>query len=135
MKTLLGKIHLIVGLLALLIFLYTGYHMRYHIHHLMEASDRLRFSLRGNHIYILWSALLNLGVGTHLKVSAVRWRAALQSAGSLLILAAPILVVLAFYYEPKTGLGRPVIFWAVVAALAGTALHAISRLKDKTWGG
>jgi hypothetical protein len=46
-------LHLLVGVLVLVVFLLTGYYMRFHLHHLMEENERLRFSMRGNHIYIL----------------------------------------------------------------------------------
>jgi len=47
------RVNLYAGWLLILAFVLTGQYMRYVIHPAMEASDRLRFSLRGNHIYIL----------------------------------------------------------------------------------
>jgi uncharacterized membrane protein len=133
-KTPLKGIHLIVGLLALVTFLLTGQYMRYHIHHLMEADERLRFSLRGNHIYILLSALMNLCLGAYLRASFVKWRAYTQLVGSLLVVAATFAVVAAFFFESKASLERPVTLLAMVLALAGTLLHVVatarSQLKD-----
>jgi uncharacterized membrane protein len=130
-KTPLKGIHLSVGLLALVIFLLTGQYMRHSIHHLMEADERLRFSLRGNHVYILLSALLNLCLGAYLRASLVKWRVYTQLTGSLLVLTGTGLIVAAFFFEPKTSLERPVTLLAMVAALTGTMLHVIGTWKEK----
>lgn len=131
MRTPLKSIHLIVGLLALVTFLLTGQHMRYHIHHLIEADERLRFSLRGNHVYILLSALTNLCLGAYLRASFVKWRACTQLVGSLLVIAATFAVVAAFFFESKASLERPMTLLALVAALTGTMLHVIGTWKEQ----
>ena len=124
------KIHIIAGLLTFLLFLFTGYYLDLHVSDLYN-QDRWRFSLRGNHIYILMSALLNLSLGSYLRVSAIRWRAALQLVGSLLILTATALLVLAFFRESKAGLDRPVTLWAMISGLTGTVFHLISVVKER----
>ena len=123
-------IHLVVGVFVLAVFLLTGYHMRFHIHQVMEADERLRFSLRGNHIYILLLGLLNLGLGAYLQVSRTIWRAYLQLVGSLMILAATGLVIVAFFFENKAALERPFTLLTMILALTGTVLHTASRLKE-----
>lgn len=125
-------IHLVVGVFVLAVFLLTGYHMRFHIHHLMEADERLRFSLRGNHIYILLLGLLNLGLGAYLRVSQTVWRAYLQLVGSLMILTATGLVIVAFFFENKASLDRPFTLLTMILALTGTMLHAVSNIQKKT---
>jgi len=130
MRTHFKKIHLLIGLAGVFFFLFTGYYMRVHLPEMhLEGHDRLRFSIRGNHIYILMSALLNLALGSCLRVSEVKWRAVLQTCGSLLVLLTPVLLAVAFFYEPKDGLDRPVSLSAMIAALAGTSFHALSRVK------
>jgi peptidoglycan/LPS O-acetylase OafA/YrhL len=124
-------IHLVVGVFVLAVFLLTGYHMRFHIHHLMEADERLRFSLRGNHIYILLLGLLNLGLGAYLRVSQTVWRAYLQLVGSLMILTATGLVIVAFFFESKASLDRPFTLLTMILALTGTMLHAVSNIQKK----
>ena len=114
------------------VFLLTGYHMRFHIHHLMEANDRFRFSLRGNHIYILLLGLLNLSLGAYLRLSQTIWRAYLQLVGSLMILSATMLVMVAFFFENKELLDRPFTLLAIILALTGTVLHVVSSLQKKT---
>ena len=119
-------LHLVVGVLVLAVFLLTGYHMRFHLHQLMEANDRLRFSLRGNHLYILFLGLLNLCLGAYLRVSQAVWRAYLQLVASLMILSATGLVIIAFFFENKDSLDRPFTLLTVILALTGSALHGIS---------
>ena len=114
------------------VFLLTGYHMKFHIHQVMEADERLRFSLRGNHIYILLLGLLNLSLGAYLKVSQTLWRAYLQLVGSLMILTATGLVIVAFFFENKASVDRPLSLMTMILALIGTVLHAVSSLQKKT---
>lgn len=125
-------IHLAVGVFVIAVFLLTGYHMRFHIHQAMEANDRLRFSLRGNHIYILLLGLLNLSFGAYLKVSQTIWRAYLQLVGSLMILTATGLVIVAFFFENKELLDRPLTLLTIILALIGTVLHAVSSIQKNT---
>jgi hypothetical protein len=125
-------VHLAVGVFVLAVFLLTGYHMRFHVHHLMEANDRLRFSLRGNHIYILLLGLLNLGLGAYLQVSKIIWRAYLQLVGSLMILAATMLVIFAFFFENKELLERPFTLMTIILALTGTVLHVFSSIQKNS---
>ena len=125
-------VHLAVGVFVIAVFLLTGYHMRFHIHHLMEANDRFRFSLRGNHIYILLLGLLNLSLGAYLRLSQTIWRAYLQLVGSLMILSATMLVMVAFFFENKELLDRPFTLLAIILALTGTVLHVVSSLQKKT---
>jgi membrane protein implicated in regulation of membrane protease activity len=131
MKSQLGKTHLLVGLLALIIFLLTGAYMRWRLMPLMEASDRLRFSLRGNHVYILWSALLNLIAGAYLRVAPSGWRAKLQLTGSLLIMLSSAIVIIAFFHESKASPERPITLLAMITALTGTALQVFSTFRER----
>ncbi len=125
-------VHLVVGFFVIAVFLLTGYHMRFHIHDLMEANDRFRFSIRGNHIYILLLGLLNLNLGAYLKVSQTMWRAYVQLVGSLMILAATGLVIVAFFFENKELLERPFTLLSMILTLTGTVLHVVSSIQKKT---
>lgn len=133
LKTPLRNLHLLAGLLGIIVFLLTGYYVRFHIHHLMEADDQLRFSLRGNHIYILLSSLLNLCLGAYLQVSFVRRRALIQYVGSLMVFAATALVVAAFFFESKSSPERPLTRMAVYFVLAGAVLHPVSQVGEQKW--
>jgi hypothetical protein len=125
------SIHLAVGFFVIAIFLLTGYHMKFHIHELMEANDRFRFSIRGNHIYILLLALLNLSLGTYMKVSQIIWRAYLQLVGSLMILSATGLVIVAFFFEDKSNETRPFTLLAIILALLGTVVHVLGKMREQ----
>lgn len=110
-------------------FLYTGYYLRSHISDLY-GLDRWRFSMRGNHLYILMAALLNLSLGSYLRISLVRRRAVLQRIGSMLILTMTVVLVIAFFCESKAGLDRPATLAAMISGLSGTFLHVVSAVKD-----
>jgi hypothetical protein len=130
MKHLLKKTHLIIGLIALVIFPLTGAYMRLSLADEFAASDRLRFSVRGNHIYILLSSLIHISLGSYLRVCAKRWLVNLQTVGSSLLFISTAIVIAAFFYESKTGLERPLSLLAMVSGLGGTLLHAFAAFKD-----
>ena len=131
MTTQLKKIHLLLGLFVFVIFLLTGQYMSHFVHSAMEQSDRLRFSLRANHIYILMSTLPHLSLGAYLRLSAVRWRMRLQIIGSLLLIIATAVLIGAFFYEPKTSLDRPFTLLAMLVSLTGVTLHLFGTFKDE----
>lgn len=128
----LKNIHLIAGLILLVIFPLTGTYLRSHIPQLLPEDDRLRFSMRGNHIYILLSSLIHLSLGAYLRISASKWLSRIQTGGSVLLLLSAILVVVAFFYEPKHLLERPMTLLAMVLALVGTLLHVLCVLIDRS---
>jgi uncharacterized integral membrane protein len=129
-KAYLKRAHLIAGLVALAIFPLTGTYMRRYLADEFLASDRFRFSVRANHIYILLSALIQISFGSYLRVSEKpRW-ANLQTLATLLLLASTTLVITAFFLESKTGLERPLTLIVMVSALTGTLLHAFVALRE-----
>jgi hypothetical protein len=131
MKHQLRKIHLLTGWLFVLAFVLTGQYLSFVIHPLLEQSDRLRFSLRANHVYLLLLALVHLCLGAYLRISATTWRARLQSGGSLLLLAAAALTLAAFFGENKAALERPILLFAMLAAATGVGLHLLGSRKEK----
>ena len=128
MKNLLRKSHLIVGLILLVIFPLTGAYLRYRIPHLMQDSDRFRFSMRGNHVYILLSGLIHLSLGAYLQRIQVNWLGKLQTTGSILLTFSSTIVLAAFFLEPKSGIDRPYTSFAMFTALAGMLLHGFCGL-------
>jgi hypothetical protein len=126
----LKKVHLTVGLIALVVFPLTGAYMRFHLADEFAASDRLRFSMRANHIYILLSSLIHISLGSYLRVSAKRRWANLQTAGSLLLFISTTLVIAAFFVEFKMGIDRPFTLLAMVLGSGGTLLHAFIASRD-----
>jgi hypothetical protein len=132
MKEHLKKVHLIVGLVALVIFPLTGAYMRLRLADEFAANDRFRFSMRANHIYILLSSLIHISLGSYMSVSA-KWRLAnLQTVASLLLFISTTLVIAAFLAEFKMGIDRPVTLLAMVLASGGTLMHAFIAYRGGT---
>jgi hypothetical protein len=124
------RLHLIVGLAALVAFLASGQYMRHN--HLPGLDDATRLLFRSTHIYLLFSALVNLTLGIYLTPAIRGWRRWLQRTGSVLILAAPPLLGVAFLTEPwLSGLARPYSIPAIFGSLAGLILHLGAKWRDE----
>lgn len=127
------RIHLIVGLLGVVIFVLTGQIMARHTPPVRAMEPELRLMYISRHIYLLGAALVNLVVGVYLQVARGAWQRAVQFGGSVLLLLSPALLTLAFLVEPPLGLagrswrGRGGIF----TLFAGTLLHALSQIKNR----
>jgi hypothetical protein len=132
MKAYLKKLHLIVGLIALVIFPLTGAYMRWRLVDEFADNDRFRFSMRANHIYILLSSLIHISLGSYLRVSAKRRWANLQTAASLLLFISTAIVIAAFFAEFKMGIDRPITLLGMVLASGGTLSHAFIAYRGGT---
>jgi hypothetical protein len=125
--------HVAVGLVFLVGFLLTGQYMHRYLGHLQNTPDTERMLYRSTHIYLLWSALLNLALGLYLRLSTVRFRRALQCFGSVMILGGPLLLTFAFFHEPSlSGLLRPLSRPVIYAAFGGLLLHALASISRTT---
>ena len=126
------RFHLLFGLAIIVIFLLTGQYMDRRLDHLMYLSDGPRMLFRTRHIYILFAGLLNVSLGSYFTYRPEGWRKALRVAGSILIAAATLLFIVAFFYEPTlAGLKTPLTLIAMIAILTGTLLHLFSTLRIK----
>ncbi len=121
------KVHLIFGALVLAAFLLTGQYMdRYH-EHLSGMPDGPRLLYRTRHIFILLSGLVNLALGAYFTELARRDGRVIQMLGSALTLAAPLLFIAAFFYEPGLkDLHTPLTHWGTYTLAGGVALHLLS---------
>lgn len=125
MKTL----HRIFGVLVILAFLLTGQFMEYH--RVGEMDDGARMMFRSRHIFILLAGLINLGVGVYFVYWRERWRKRLQMIGSILLIIAPLMLTIAFFYEPTLkGLQRPLTLPALVALIVGVFFHLFSGVRQ-----
>ena len=117
----------------LVAFLLTGQYMdRFH-EHLRNMADGPRMLYRTRHIFILFSGLLHLGIGTYFSYRLAAQRRALQIVGSLLATVASVLFVIAFFYEPQlTHLYAPLSKAGVIMIASGALLHALSGVKETT---
>ena len=121
------------GLAVFVIFLLTGQYMDRHFHHLVGMPDGPRMLYRTRHIFILFSGLLNVGIGTYLTHPAARWRKVLQALGSILIILAPLILILAFFYDTTRGdLRAPLSHWGIYAIAVGTLFHLFSGLGERS---
>ena len=123
-------LHIVVGAFVLLAFLLTGQYMDYLDVRSGALGDATRMMFRSRHIYILLAGLVNLAVGTYFVRRAGGWRRTLQTIGSVLVLAAPLLLLAAFFTEPGLpGLRRQFTLPAIVILAVGTLLHAFSGAR------
>ena len=121
------------GLAVFVIFLLTGQYMDRHFHHLVGMPDGPRMLYRTRHIFILFSGLLNVGIGTYLTHPVARWRTVLQGLGSILIILAPLILILAFFYDTTRGdLRAPLSHWGIYAIAVGTLFHLFSGLGERS---
>jgi hypothetical protein len=126
------RFHLIFGLAIVIIFLLTGQYMDRRLDHLMYLADGPRMLFRTRHIYILMSGLLNISIGSYFSYRPENWRKALRVAGSILIVVATLLFIVAFFYEPTlANLRVPLSLSGMIAISTGTILHLFSSLKIK----
>jgi glucan phosphoethanolaminetransferase (alkaline phosphatase superfamily) len=122
-------LHIIFGVALLIVFLFTGQYMHRYLHHLVGMPDGPRLLYRTRHIFILLSGLLNVGMGIYLVQRAQLWRQILQWLGSILIILASLLFILAFFYDTTRGdLQAPLSHWGMYAIAAGTLLHVFGSL-------
>lgn len=121
------RLHLMTGLVGVVAFLASGQYMDLAHDHLRGMDDATRLLFRSTHIYLLLTSLLNLALGLYAVDAPAGWRRRLRCAGSLLVLAAPPLLVAGFLREPwLSGLDRPFSRPALYGSLAGMLLHLLS---------
>src|SRR5438132_3414067 len=116
--------HIMFGLAVFIVFLLTGQYMDRHFHRLVGMPDGPRLLYRTRHIFILFSGLLNVGIGAYLVRRDEGWQRILQILGSALIILAPLILILAFFYDTTRGdLRAPLSHWGIYAIATGTLLH------------
>ena len=125
------RLHLVVGVATLLVFLLTGQYMDYLHVRTGVLGETARVMFRSRHIYLLLAGLVNLGVGSYFRDRERGWRRGLQLLGSALVVVAPVLMAAAFFAEPTgPGLKRHFTLPAVVTLSVGTLLHALSGMRS-----
>ena len=122
--------HLIFGLILFVVFVTTGKFMRIDFPDKESMDQTLRILARSRHIYILFSALIHLVLGSYLTMSTDMRFKLLQYAGSGLLIVSSVLLVWAFIVETYTlqhfsDLSRNGIY----TALAGVGLHLLGGIR------
>jgi hypothetical protein len=126
----LRKLHFALGLAGVAAFVVTGVYMRAGFPDLYATNEVLRYLYRSNHVYLLLASLVNVALGVHLTAAAPGWRAGASLLGSLLALAAPVVLCLAFFLEaPVPTPERVLTLIGVIAVTAGIALHVLGGLR------
>ena len=124
--------HYTIGILFLFVFLATGLFMRSRFAAPAEVDVGVRLMHRSAHIYILFSALLNLVVASGYRRANVHWCRRAQSVASALLLAAPTVFTAAFFIEPAPqSLDRPIVLPAVVATLLAVLVFVAAAAFDR----
>lgn len=124
------KLHLIVGVLTLIIFILTGQYLSRVYPHMADMDSGLRMLLRSRHLYIMLGGAVNVALGLYLSGYASRWRTVVQRLGSVLLLVAPVLFILGFFTQaPRGDLNAPLAPFGLYAVFGGIVLHLISGAR------
>ncbi|MCH9651375.1 MAG: hypothetical protein K0U98_24325 [Deltaproteobacteria bacterium] len=127
-----GKVHQITGFLFLAVFLATGLYMGFTFPEAWGEDAGTRMIFRSAHVYILFSALLNLALA--ISSRSRRWNRPRKMA-SFLLLVAPVLFTAAFFIESAAGsMERPYTLAGAVACLIGVLVHQLPFRDMKTRG-
>lgn len=119
---------LVVGGAGLLAFLCTGLYMATHFPAAYATGEEIRYLYRANHIYVLLASLIGLTFGLYWSGARPGWRGKLALAGACLVLAAPVALACAFFFEAPQGTPeRPMTFFGVLFALAGVLMQWPNR--------
>ena len=124
----LRRIHLVVGIAAIVAFLPSG-QLLSRLHPTIEQlPGDMRMMYVSRHIYLLAGALVNAVLGLYLQLQPPRWRRVMQIIGSILILISVLLLSVAFLAEPPLGMaGRG---WrsllGMVALFVGVMTHLVA---------
>ncbi|HKE28412.1 MAG TPA: hypothetical protein VKB88_38950 [Bryobacteraceae bacterium] len=124
------RLHLLVGILAVLAFLITGQIMRHHEPLMSALSAETRLMLRSRHIYILAGGLVNLMLGIYVQ-QRHGWRGVMQDIGSAFLVLSPALLIAAFAVEPAVGFRREM-WWSTIGLytlFGGAMLHLTTITK------
>lgn len=128
----LARLHLLVGIIGMLVFVLTGQHMA-HVHNgLLDMADGPRVLIRSAHLYIMLSSAINIVIGiyaTEQKTSVLQWLI------SIVLLTAPIFMTLEYFYGTlDVNSLRPYAYFSLVAVFAATALLVAQQIWQK-WRG
>jgi len=92
------------------------------------SGEEIRYMYRANHVYLLLASLVNVALGCYWAGAPPGWRGKLARAGALLVLAAPVLLLFAFFAEPpRASPERTLTFLGVLLTLLGVAAQLPSR--------
>lgn len=125
----LRRVHLIIGIVAVIAFLLSGQVMGRHHPRMEQLPAEFRMMYVSRHIYLLAAALVNTVLGLYLQLHPSNWRRGLQLVGSMRMLISVFSLTLAFLVEPPLGMaGRS---WrsavGLIALFAGVVTHLVAK--------
>ena len=124
----LRRVHLVVGITAIVAFVLSGQLLGHHHPRMDELPAEIRMMYVSRHIYLLTGALVNAVIGLYLQLQPSPWRRVLQIIGSLLILTSALSLSMAFLAEPPLGMagrGWRSLF-GLVALFFGVMMHLVA---------
>ncbi len=128
----LRTVHLFWGFAFAAIFLATGVYMGAFIPDIDRMAHGQRMMMRSAHVYILMASLVNLVMGCYLTLVVRRGNRLIQLIGSLLIMAAPVVFLVAFFVEPAPDeLQRPLSVAGAAALAIGVVFQAFVMLQQR----
>ena len=130
MRTRLNLVHITIGIITVVVFIATGLLMRFHFSRIYEANHLVRMMFRSNHIYILLAGLLNIAIGTYMITARETRKKGVQIFGSVCLLAAPVILIWAFFHEPVLeSLDRSLTQLGMILLLVGTLSHLLGASR------
>jgi hypothetical protein len=131
-RTPLAGVHLLVGAATLVGFLISGVYMLVHDPALGKLDLGLHLLYTSRHIYVLAAALIHLVLGAHVGRARTRGVRGVQWAGSMMLVVASGLLMLAFVAEPVgTGHRTPLSRFGLYSLFVGTILHIGTGLRSR----
>ena len=117
----LRSLHLLLGITGVLAFLGTGAYMATHFPAAYAGNEAIRYMYRANHVYLLLGSLINVAVGIYRPGTRPGWRGIIGLTGSVLMQAALIVLLYAFFFEaPRATPERAATLLGVLMLLVGT---------------
>ena len=123
-------LHLSIGFGGVLAFLGTGLCMATHFPAAYATIEEIRYMYRANHLYLLLASLINLAVGIYWTGLRTGWRGTLAGVGTWSLLAAPMVLLYAFFFEAPRG--TPERVWTLLGVamlLAGVLAQWPNRVR------
>ena len=119
-----SKFHFLTGVITFLIFLLSGLYMRFTFTDILPGDDSVRFMYRANHVYILFGSLINVLIGTQLKISGKKVIRILQFSASILIIISQPVLISAFILDTyPANYGRVFTTLGVFSLFIGCCTH------------
>lgn len=133
------KINLYFGLALFVVFLLTGYYLKYYFKPQNISNLVLRMEIRANHIYIIFISFLNIIAFKCELTQGGKWSAFLDVLFRMMLILAGFVAIYAFIFNHHGNLtGRGWTLLSIVLSLSATivflineGLHTIVQNKTK----